>query len=291
MRPALWCLIAASLPVLTACGGDAGVPPTPVPSALTIEGPPDPLFLGQRYRFTMAARLSNGTMRSSGGTWGSDAPGVATVDAEGAVAVVGVGEATIFVDYQGQRATRRLTTTVQYQGALDTTARTIGCTHTGYWRAVDYCSVYPDGTEVLVSGVFTQEGRMVSAAMQERRDGTWGLVIQLFPAVMTSVSETGDLRIESMRESRSEPAPGDEPGWVRMQGRWTLRPVGLTQIGGTFVFRQTASDYSGYYEVEARIAPASLTDPAEIRGGSPADRAFALLFRAGRGWPRSRDAV
>jgi hypothetical protein len=192
-----WGIVSALM--FSACGDGNGARPAPTPlrSSIEIAGPAAYLFLGQTYQFHMEARMSDGTRATTGGTWASDAPAIATVDGNGVVSVVGVGEATVYVDYQGQRATRRIRTTVSYEGMLDSAA---------------------------AGGVV---GRVTAV-----------------------ISPTGELSFASAGS-----ADGDD-----VVTHWRLRPVGRTQIAGTFTVRITDPRQPGFLEWEEAIKP---TSPAE----------------------------
>jgi hypothetical protein len=252
---------AVLLPIVSAflcagCGDDRGAAPTPVPSSVEIAGPSGHLFVGQTYQFQMDARMSDGTRVTTGGTWGSDAPIVA-IDANGVVRVVGIGEATIFVDYQGQRATRRLRTTFLYEGQLDSSARgqrmaVTRCRGTGWWSTRAYC-----GSERTFA-TFTQQDNVVTAAITVVWDSD-SFSESRFPAATAVIGATGELGFESL-----DVFAGDEVGT-----RWRLRPFGQTQVTGTFTVRVTDPARSGYLEWEEAIEPTSLT-----RHGASASRAM-----------------
>ena len=161
--------VAFIIPALfVACGGGGnGSRPSPVLTAVTITAPGGGvLFVGETYTFTMNARLSDGTMITTGGTWGSDAPQVAEVNAvSGLVQIRGIGEATIYVDYQGQRGTQRIRSTVKYEGTLFATSLVTSCVDTGEWEAVDACGEFQTGFELGFSGKFTQSDGAVTAVM------------------------------------------------------------------------------------------------------------------------------
>ena len=224
---------------LSGCGG-SGSPPSPVPSGLVIVSEDGVLFLGQTYMFTANLQLSNGSSNAVAGTWGSDAPSVALVQSKtGRVQIVGLGEATVFVDAQGLRATKRIRSTVNYQGRLDGGLRITGCSQTGVFAEAKICSEAPNGVVFGFIGVFTQTGQTVVATMD------FGEEVGDFPGdpVSASVNGAGELRFTS--EHREEDLAGT--------AQWVLRPSGLNQITGTAVWRVRAVGASGVWELRGSI--------------------------------------
>jgi hypothetical protein len=259
-----------SLLVLVACGGGgSGPPPSPTLTSVTIVAQDGILFLGQTYTFSMSARLSDGATVTTGGTWGSDAPAVATVNSvSGSVQIVGLGEATIFVDYQGQRGTRRIRTTVRYEGTLDGVMRLTGCSQTGEWATGKACDEFRNGDEFLALGTFTQSETTVTAVM-DLGDGD-----DPFPAppVAATISGSGELRLESVHRD----------GGLTGRAQWVFRPTGLTQIEGTIVIRWTASGVSGFMENRANILPTTIIRTLGEAGGGQPRRSMRNALRVMR---------
>jgi hypothetical protein len=242
-------LIAISLTSLVVgCGGKSGAAPTPTPGNIVMGGQDGTLFLGETYAFSMSVSLSNGQTVTTGGTWGSDAPSVATVGVtDGAVNIVGLGAATIFVDYQGLRATRLVQTTVRYAGRLDGVSRTTRCVATGDWLKGDACSEIPNGSEATFVGTFTQSDRSVTATMSLGEG-------DIVSPVTAQIDSAGALRLDTTHT-------GDGlTGTVR----WSLRPSGLSEIQGDQVLRFTVEELSGYVEVTAQIVPARISRTASV---------------------------
>jgi len=113
MRNSWWLVCLA---VLAGCGGDGPTPPTAPGrfgvTSITVTGS-DLLLVGASETFTAAGD----TRVITAPRWGSDAPGVATVDpATGRVTAVGTGTATIFVDAYGIRGTKLVRTLPNFGG-------------------------------------------------------------------------------------------------------------------------------------------------------------------------------
>jgi hypothetical protein len=267
MRAAVVTFIISAL--CAGCGdsGGNGARPSPVLAAVTITMPrAGALFLGDTYTFTMSARLSDGTIVTTGGVWGSDAPTIATVNASsGSVQIVGIGEATIYVDYQGQRGTQRIQSTVGYEGTLRATSRVTSCVDTGDWEAVDACEEFPNGFEADFTGTFTQADRTVTAVMSLGSDDFAG------NPVTAQVNDRGELRFESVHND----------GDMTVTIHWMLGPSGLTQVAGTHVLRFEFVGVSGHVDVAATLIPSGIT--RVVGSAAPTGRSYAeTISRAAR---------
>jgi hypothetical protein len=246
----------------TRAGGDDDFPPV-----VSIVAPDGLLFLGESYSFSMSARSSNGSVVTTGGTWGSDAPSVATVEASGRVQVVGIGEATIYVDFQGVRATKRVRTTVNYAGTLDGGYQVTGCSETGAIAAQDLCKEAPNGTVFGYQGTFTQTGETVVATMD---------LIE-FPAepVSATVNSAGELRFQT--EHREE--------LLIATAEWIFRPSGLRQVQGSVVIRMRVIGVSGTLTLRGNLLPDSIA-----RFDAPAGTSMRPSLRQLQGLQRALSA-
>jgi hypothetical protein len=87
--------------------------------------------------------MSDGTTRTVSGTWGTDAPTVATAEATtGRVTAVGSGSVTVFVDYQGHRGTRLIRGLPNFQGAWSGSYAVRSCTQSGQIAAAKLCDAF-----------------------------------------------------------------------------------------------------------------------------------------------------
>jgi len=135
--------LAAGLSLIaTACGGGSTPSaPSAVAQSITITSSSDMLFIGAAETFTATATISTGaTQPVTAGVWGSDAPSVASVDGSGRVTGVGPGMATIYVDFQGRRGTKLIRGIPNYQGAWMGSYAVTGCSQTGDFARVNFCS-------------------------------------------------------------------------------------------------------------------------------------------------------
>lgn len=260
-----WVIVAAAGVLLAGCGkdGKTGNPGGPTRTfTVTVEAHEGVLFLGETYTFAMNARGSDGSTVTSGGTWGSDAPSVATVEAtSGRVQIVGIGEATIFVDYQGSRGTKRISSTVNYGGRLDGRFRVTGCSQSGVFATANLCGEAATGTVFRFDGTFTQNQLTVVAEMD----------LGDLPAdpVTAAIDAHGVLRFTS--EHRE--------GAAQATTEWVLRPSGLRQIEGTLVFRGRIVGASGTFELRGDILPSSVARSLDADGGSGSRRTLGDVLR------------
>jgi hypothetical protein len=250
----------AAVVTLTACGSSTA--PSPTPTGISIISPqgavPDGvLFLGHFYLFTMKAVISDGSTLTTGGTWGSDAPSVATLGAvPGMFHIVGIGEATIFVDFQGQRATRRIRTNVRYQGRLLSQFQVTGCVQTGDWARLDACGKEtPSGTLLIFEATFTQAEETVTAIMD--------LGDLPAPPVTAILSRSGELRLQSSHHA--------DNGFNAIVD-WLFRPYGLLEVDGTMVGRARANGVKGYWELRGKLLPARIVGGGGAAGPRPRGR-------------------
>lgn len=263
--------IAAGLSaLLCGCGGGgSGAGPSARPTGLVIVAQEGVLFLGQTYTFTASLQMSDGTSTPVAGTWGSDAPTVAFVQAStGQVQILGIGEATVFVDAQGLRGTRRIRATVHYQGELDGVLRVTSCSDGGIFAEIDVCGETPNGTRFGFLGGFTQNGETVVATMDL---GEW-------PAdpVTATVNGAGELRFSS--EHRRE----DEGLEYIATAQWVFRPRGTSQIEGTAVWRARVAGLSGFWELRGDIVADTITRSLATGaspGGAPGVRSLGDAVR------------
>jgi hypothetical protein len=251
---------------VSGCGGSS-TPPSPVATGVVIVAPEGVLYLGVTYTFTANGQLSNGTTNAAAGTWGSDAPSVATVSSTGQVQIVGLGEATIFVDAQGMRGTRRIRSTVNYAGEIDGALRVTGCSQSGVFAQNDACDEASNGTLFRFLGEFSQNGGNVVVATMDLVD---------WPAepVTATVNGAGELRFTS------EHRQTDDGLEFVGTAQWVFRPRGLTQIEGTAVWRMRIAGLAGTWELRGTIPPLSRSAAgSDSRGARPVADVLRRLRR------------
>jgi hypothetical protein len=163
MLVALLCGFAA----IVGCG-DGKMPPsapTPTVVALALSPATDLLKIKSTEKFAATATLTDGTPRSVLANWGSDAPGIAAAAGDGTVTGVGSGEVTIFAEYEGLRATRRLRVVPEYAGSWIGTYRTTACVETGDW-VFDSCGGIDRARSFTLSLALLQTGATVSGGIR-----------------------------------------------------------------------------------------------------------------------------
>jgi hypothetical protein len=148
--------LAALFAVGTGCDKDGNGPVGPSSNVLSVSIGPATDFIKIKAiePLSATASYSNGTTQTVQGTWGSDAPAVATVDGSGRVTGLAAGLATIFVDYEGLRATRTLRVVPDYHGRWIGDLSVTGCSNDGDF--IGFCSEFPTGELVLLSLVINQ---------------------------------------------------------------------------------------------------------------------------------------
>lgn len=146
------------LALVTACGDDLPAAPTaPRLTSITVTGS-DLLLVGNSETFIAAG--NTGVLAAP--RWGSDAPTVATVNADtGQVTVVGIGTATIFVDANGLRGTKLIRALPNFAGGWSGRYGVIDCKSTA---RPSFCSERSAKDTYTLSMSFTQNRDPVSGS-------------------------------------------------------------------------------------------------------------------------------
>ncbi len=220
-----------------ACGGGGSSTPTapsPTTTSITVNFTGTQLFLGATETFTATATLSNGTTQNvTTGTWGTDAPSVATVTPAGAVTGVASGEVTVFVDFQGVRGTKRITVRPNFQGNWVGSYSVTGCNPTGAW--VSFCDNFSNGRVLPLRLNLTQSGATVS--------GRTALGTLLSDNFTASISTSGVLQIVATYRD----------GTLTIDQVWTLHSTVPTRITGTLTQTWRDSGFSGQMVVHTNV--------------------------------------
>jgi hypothetical protein len=134
------------LAALVGCGGEDGVNGSTGPTVVTgvsVTAGSDLITINASQTLTARASLNNGSSMTVQPAWGSDAPGVATVDATGRVTGIGSGVATVFADYEGKRGTLLLRVVPNYQGRWEGDWSVTACSSDADW--LDVCDEFRVG--------------------------------------------------------------------------------------------------------------------------------------------------
>lgn len=156
-------VIVFALGVAVGCGKDSPVSPSPPPStlaSLSITPATNLIKIKGAETFNVSGTYSDGSTRTVQATWGTDNAGIATIDASGRATGVASGQASIFADIQGQRATRLLRVVPDYHGRWRGDWSATGCADEGDWRGA--CAEFPVGSLFGLSLELTQTGDTVS---------------------------------------------------------------------------------------------------------------------------------
>lgn len=130
MRIGQW-LVVAGLMVSAACGGSSSPGPSAVPQSLAISPAVDLLKIKASETLSAALTASNGQQTPATATWTSDAPSVASIDANGRVTGQASGNATISAQASGLRQTVAVRVVPDYHGRWEGITRVTGCADEG----------------------------------------------------------------------------------------------------------------------------------------------------------------
>lgn len=260
---------------LAACSGGGGggttTTPTPTPTSITVSSAGTHLFLGSTETFTATVTLSNGTTQAvTGGTWSTDATGVATVGSStGAVLGVASGEVTVIVDSQGIRGTKRIRVLPGYQGIWFGNYAVTACTQAGDFASEDLC-----GTPFVLGSVwsaglnFTQTVGAITGQT---------LLGSLFSEQVAGTVEANGSLTFQVAATIPDTA-------IRVTQAWQLNIAQAGQITGTLTQTWTATGLTGQAVVATTLsnfAPSSQPSMrAETSGrifSSPREAVAALL--------------
>lgn len=134
--------------------------------------------VGSSVQAVATATFSNGGTTPVASGFGTDTPGVATVSSTGGITGVAIGDVTIFVDYQGMRASKRVRVLPGYGGTFGGTYVVSSCVATG-----DFVSTNPDDN--FCTGI--TNGLVLSFAMQSTQSADLTSLTGLFALSPTSI--------------------------------------------------------------------------------------------------------
>jgi hypothetical protein len=250
--------------------------PDPTPTSITVSSTGANLFLGSTETFTATVALSNGTVQPlTGGVWGTDAGSVATVvTATGAVTGVSSGEATIFVDSQGIRGSKRIAVLPNYAGVWgdDVNGYSVtSCTQTGDWVAEDVCGIgFTVGSRWPVAFNFQQSNRTVT--------GLTALGGVLSSGFTGTIAANGSLPFQAVGT-----ISGDGLN-ISFNQTWQLNITQASRLDGTVVATITDPSLSGQAVVSGtllgvgRAGAANVSSLRPVRTGSSLRETIAAVL-------------
>lgn len=263
----------ALVSVSMACSGSSpSAPANPTATSITVNSTGTHLFLGNTETFTATVTLSNGTTQTlTGGTWSSDATGVATVVAgTGAVTAVTAGEATIIVDAQGVRGTKRMRVVPSYQGIWFGTYTVNTCTQSGDFVTANLCgSTLAVGSTLQAGLNFTQNVAAITG--------------QTLLGSLFSETFTGTV---AMNGSFGFQVGATLPGFsTRVTQAWALNVTQAGRLSGTLTQTWTDPTMSGQMVATTTLGTFTPSGQA-LAQRSVIGRSFGSLREAGEAYLR-----
>lgn len=211
--------------------------------------------IGQTVAFTASATMSNGGTQTVSGTWGTDAPPVATASGNGDIRFVGSGDVTVFVDYAGMRGTKRVRGLPNYQGTWVGSYAITGCSQSGAFAAIRFCADFPNDRVLPLSFVLTQTNDAVT--------GTMSL------GTLRSNQATGPIATDG---TLALPATYQD-GTFTLNESWTLQSREAGKITGGVLAVWRVSGYSGEGRIRGELfnvnRTSSIAAPAPAAAPTP----------------------
>ena len=234
-------VLAGCLLLAVGCGdGDSPTAPsaTPTPTGVAVtHSAESTIFIGNEVEFEATVTLSDGgTQAASDVTWGSDAPGVATVSSAGLVTAIAAGEATISAEVAGGRGGfLRIRVYPEFQGSWAGGGIATDCTATGdsLWSVL--CAGFLDAdaadrrgdamldltqAEADVGGVVDlgEDRRLEIRSGEISVDGTLRLTFD----ETTFAIEGAELNVEVLSWETRADTPGSMTGGFQFVYSWDL---------------------------------------------------------------------
>ena len=220
-----------------ACGGSSS-PSAPSASAaatsitgVSVTSSATGVWLGQTHQMTATTTLSNGASQSSpAGTWGSDAPAVATVNSSGLVTTLSPGDVTVYFDATGGgRATKRLSIYADFEGTWTGNYQITSCGQTGGFSTLGFCGIWTTGSVLPFRLVITTTGSGVVSA-------SWVLgSVNYGPTSGTAGAFYSSVTLSAFHQDSSLPSTS----------MWSLTQSLPSRIAGTHQLTITSNSYSG----------------------------------------------
>jgi hypothetical protein len=260
--------------LVAGCGGNGGggAPTGPsgagTPTSLSMTPQTDLIRLRGTETFTLTATLPNGGSQAVQGTWGSDQMLVATA-VNGRVTAIGSGQATIFADYQGLRATRLMRVVPSYDGRWIGDFRVTGCSEEGDWRLIEACKDFLTGELYFISLVLAQERTVVTGTLDL---GDWPGPVEGSIAISGHLQLAGTLTL----------ADDD----FILEGRlfdWDTVSLDNEQMSGRFTLSLQIPGIDGWVRLESELRfVKTSTTAATVSAAAPGVSVMDVLRRNAR---------
>ncbi len=266
-------VVALSGLVCLAVGCGAVTPPTSPAASVTlasmatttVASGQSRVSIGRTEQMSAAVTASTGSIDSAPtGTWGTDAPGVATVSQAGLVTTISPGDVTIFFDSAaGTRGTKHLTVIGDFNGTWSGMYQLSGCTDTGDFAGSGFCSTFTSG----LSGPYIVTMKQTNGVV----DASWELASSTYRFASANGAVGGAFG------SNTEPTGAGGDFTFGAVAGFQLSQSGVSQIGGTVQCTITNPRMSGSGRFTGRI-----TSSTRVADWSPTP-----LFNSGRVSPSS----
>ena len=222
------------------CGGDSPPAPSPTVTSVTVAPatPGQAIFIGQRVQFRATSTLSNGQMQTASATWGSNNPGVATVDQSGMVTAIAAGEATIFADVN-PRGETLIRVFPNFGGSWAGNEVLASCEDSG--DLVGFCDpeFFVVGDVFPHHSMFTQNGASVDAVI-DLGDGE-------------SATMTGTVTVGGQLELPTAPILPADPLFNSQVQNWRSRADVPSQMTGQYDGFITIPGFPGFARLTFRL--------------------------------------
>jgi hypothetical protein len=256
-----WILASA---LLAGCNNGGGNGNPSGPSAIVsiaVNSMSSDLPRGATETFTATATTAGGgTQQVTAGTWGSDAPGVVDITTGGQATGVGLGMATVFVDFEGVRGTKLIRVVSNFAGEYSGLYEVTACGASGDWIALAFCDdPFVVGAHLPLAFLFSQIGATLS--------GQTAIGSIVSGPLTATVREDGGVTVDAVANFSG----------VILTQTWELRADEVGAITGTLHAVVTEPSLSGNTTFDGTIISATRSSvSASGWGATPTDQGAGL---------------
>jgi hypothetical protein len=270
-RLALWVsAVSCAAALSSACGSSSSLGSQLAPSGVTVTSLAISVVtpsVGGGAQATATATFSNGSTSPVASGFGGDSPSVATVTSAGVVTGVAIGDVTIFVDYQGMRASKKVHVLPSYSGISVGTYMVDTCAATGGFVTTDpatnFCTEFTADRMLQIAMQNTQSadlttvtGAFLLGGLQGTGSGT---VSPTGTLTYSGAVILGSERMDFRNWTATSPSPGRMVGSFEMvftdtamagQGVVTCKNMDMTRQVSALAFSSAPASVR-----VARLAP------------------------------------